>query len=98
VVPDDLSVIGFDNLDLCAYVTPKLTTIAQDIGEKAATAVRMPISSVEGGKQHRKPVTIGVELVEHASPDVRTRARHVAERAFFRGATRSSRRSSCRRR
>ncbi|HWO64362.1 MAG TPA: LacI family DNA-binding transcriptional regulator [Umezawaea sp.] len=66
-VPDDLSVIGFDNLDLCAYVTPKLTTIAQDIGEKAATAVRMLISSIEGGKQPRKPVTIGVDLVERAS-------------------------------
>jgi LacI family transcriptional regulator len=66
-VPDDVSVIGFDNLDLCAYVTPKLTTIAQDIGEKAATAVRMLISSVEGGKQPRKPVTIGVDLVERAS-------------------------------
>ena len=66
-VPDDLSVIGFDNLDLCAYVTPKLTTIAQDIGEKAATAVRMLIGSIETGKQPRKAVTIGVDLVERAS-------------------------------
>jgi len=66
-VPDDLSVIGFDNLDLCAYVTPKLTTVAQDIGEKAATAVRMLIGSIETGKQPRKAVTIGVDLVERAS-------------------------------
>ncbi|WNV89235.1 LacI family DNA-binding transcriptional regulator [Umezawaea sp. Da 62-37] len=66
-VPDDVSVIGFDNLDLCAYVTPKLTTIAQDIGEKAATAVRMLIGSIETGKQPRKPVTISVDLVERAS-------------------------------
>ncbi|MFD9732971.1 LacI family DNA-binding transcriptional regulator [Umezawaea sp. NPDC059074] len=66
-VPDDLSVIGFDNLDLCAYVTPKLTTIAQDIGEKAATAVRMLIGAIETGKQPRKAVTIGVDLVERAS-------------------------------
>ncbi|HEX6346064.1 LacI family DNA-binding transcriptional regulator [Umezawaea sp.] len=66
-VPDDLSVIGFDNLDLCAYVTPKLTTVAQDIGEKAATAVRMLIGSIEGGEQPREPVTIGVDLVERAS-------------------------------
>ncbi|PRY40770.1 LacI family DNA-binding transcriptional regulator [Umezawaea tangerina] len=66
-VPEDVSVIGFDNLDLCAYVTPKLTTIAQDIGEKAATAVRMLIGSIETGKQPRKAVTIGVDLVERAS-------------------------------
>jgi LacI family transcriptional regulator len=66
-VPADMSVIGFDNLDLCAYVTPKLTTIAQDMAEKAATAVNMLISSIETGKQPRKAVTLDVRLVQRAS-------------------------------
>jgi LacI family transcriptional regulator len=66
-VPDDVSVIGFDNLDLCAYVTPKLTTVSQDIAEKAATAVQMLINSIEGRRQPRNPVTLKVSLVERAS-------------------------------
>ncbi|MET0234088.1 MAG: LacI family DNA-binding transcriptional regulator [Kibdelosporangium sp.] len=66
-VPGDVSVIGFDNLDLCAYVSPKLTTISQDITQKAATAVHMLITSIEGRKQVRAPVTLDVDLVERAS-------------------------------
>ncbi len=37
-VPNDVSVIGFDNLTDCDIVTPKLTSIAQDIGLKAQRA------------------------------------------------------------
>ena len=37
-VPNDVSVIGFDNLTDCDLVTPKLTSIAQDIGLKAQRA------------------------------------------------------------
>ena len=66
-VPDDLSVIGFDNLDLSAYVTPKLTTVSQDIARKAAVAVEMLISSIDSRKHPKHPVTIEVHLVERAS-------------------------------
>ena len=37
-VPDDISVVGFDNLSYCEYIRPMLTTIEQDffrIGDKA---------------------------------------------------------------
>ena len=41
-VPDDISIIGFDDLRTSAYTTPPLTTIRQpaiDIGETAAQAI-----------------------------------------------------------
>lgn len=34
-IPDDLSIAGFDDSIITKYVTPSLTTIHQDIGEKA---------------------------------------------------------------
>lgn len=37
-VPEDISVIGFDNLSICNFCTPKLTTISQDIERKAHRA------------------------------------------------------------
>lgn len=37
-VPYDISVIGFDNLPDCDFMTPKLTTIGQDFGWKAKKA------------------------------------------------------------
>ena len=66
-VPDDVSVVGFDDLDLCEYVLPRLTTVAQDITAKATTAVRMLIESIERSARPGEPVTIAVSLVTRES-------------------------------
>jgi len=39
-IPDDLSVVGFDDVPLCEWLEPKLTTIRQPLEEMAAQAVR----------------------------------------------------------
>ena len=66
-VPGDVSVLGFDDLDLSAYVTPKLTTIAQDIPRKAAIAVQLLLGTVEGKEHPADPITLEVRLIERAS-------------------------------
>lgn len=41
-VPDDISVVGFDDLEIAAYINPPLTTVcvpAEEIGEAAAGAI-----------------------------------------------------------
>jgi LacI family transcriptional regulator len=40
-VPKDLSVVGFDNVDMCRWMTPRLTTIHQPLDEMARTATRI---------------------------------------------------------
>ncbi len=37
-VPFDMSVVGFDNLPDCDFMTPKLTSVAQDFSWKAEKA------------------------------------------------------------
>jgi LacI family transcriptional regulator len=66
-VPADVSVVGFDNIDIGQYVTPKLTTIAQDVTSKARTAVRMLMEEIAGNGVPGAPVIVGVELVERGS-------------------------------
>ena len=66
-VPTDVSVLGFDNLDLSEYVTPKLTTIAQDIPQKAGIAVRLLLDAVERSKHPTEPITLDVRLIPRAS-------------------------------
>jgi LacI family transcriptional regulator len=66
-VPDEVSVVGFDNLDLGRYVTPKLTTVAQDVVAKASAAVRLLLMQIEDAGTSAKPVVLGVELVARES-------------------------------
>lgn len=47
-VPHDLSVVGFDNLNLAAMWRPSLTTLSQPIGMMGQEAVRLAASLAEG--------------------------------------------------
>ena len=47
-IPEDLSVIGFDNLREAAYLTPPLTTIDQSIEKMGAMATEMIVKLVRG--------------------------------------------------
>jgi Transcriptional regulators len=67
-VPADLSVIGYDNLNLCQYTMPKLTSISQDIPQKARLATRLLLEKICTGKT-RTPcqITMDVDIVERQS-------------------------------
>ena len=47
-IPDDLSVVGFDDLKACTYVYPALTTIAQDIQRKGQVAASELMKTMNG--------------------------------------------------
>jgi alanine racemase len=60
-VPDDLSVVGFDDVDLAAHVDPALTTVHQPIRQKGSDAVRLLLAEVErrdaGRREHLRLAT-----------------------------------------
>jgi LacI family transcriptional regulator/LacI family repressor for deo operon, udp, cdd, tsx, nupC, and nupG len=47
-VPDDLSIIGFDDIDIAAYTIPPLTTIRQPRFELGQWAMRMMLNLLKG--------------------------------------------------
>ena len=48
-VPEDISVIGFDGIDMGNYITPRLTTIRQHREEIAARSVEILLKSIDEG-------------------------------------------------
>lgn len=47
-VPDDLSIVGFDDIDMAHFVSPPLTTIRQPVEEMARQALRMILNLIDG--------------------------------------------------
>lgn len=66
-VPNQLSIVGFDNTPLCEYVTPKLTTIEQDIAMKGENAARMLLDLIEDGSSEKMSVKLPVRIIERQS-------------------------------
>lgn len=48
-IPDDLSVVGFDDLMFSHYLSPSLTTVQQPIASMAARAAEMLLTLCKGG-------------------------------------------------
>ena len=67
-VPIDLSVIGYDDLSLCRFTTPKLTSISQNVELKAQTAIKLLLEKILAGNNDDPcQITLDVELVERQS-------------------------------
>ncbi|MFC4615302.1 LacI family DNA-binding transcriptional regulator [Cellulomonas algicola] len=65
-VPEDLSVIGFDNVPESALATPPLTTISQPLQQMGAEALRLLVDLIDG-RERGVHVRLPTELVERAS-------------------------------
>ncbi|MGG3280633.1 GntR family transcriptional regulator [Paenibacillus solani] len=64
-VPDDFSVVGFDNIDLANFVEPKLTTISQNFEQMGYEAARNLIALIENPHNHpREDAVVPVQLIE----------------------------------
>ena len=66
-VPEQVSVIGFDNISWCNVVTPTLTTIHMQLKEIATEAVSLLFKRIKEPNTPKRKVVIDVELVPRDS-------------------------------
>jgi LacI family transcriptional regulator len=66
-VPEDLSVVGFDNVPESVLCSPSLTTVAQPLHDMGATALRMLVELLAGREPTHPRVRLPVRLVERDS-------------------------------
>jgi LacI family transcriptional regulator, galactose operon repressor len=62
-VPEDVSVIGFDDIQLAGYHTPRLTTIRQPLREMGSSAARILLQRLQGFKDYPPELTVPPELI-----------------------------------
>lgn len=66
-VPDDVSLIGFDDIDVVKHLTPSLTTVQVNKEAIGAVAIRSLMSRVADPERASVTSIIDVELIMRAS-------------------------------
>lgn len=66
-VPEDFSIIGFDDIEISRYVTPKLTTIRQQCDEIGKEAIEILVKQINEKSKMKINKIIPVKLVERES-------------------------------
>ncbi|RKD27565.1 transcriptional regulator, LacI family [Caminicella sporogenes DSM 14501] len=66
-VPDDVSVVGFNDIKLASMYRPKLTTIKQPIYDIGAVAIRIIIKKIKGEEEDKTLFVLPHELIERDS-------------------------------
>lgn len=66
-VPDDLSLVGFDDVDVALQTDPPLTTVRQPIRAKGETAARLLVDLINGKLSAPQHVILPTELIVRQS-------------------------------
>lgn len=66
-VPDDISVVGFDDIQSAAYISPPLTTVRQPLLKMGEIAARTLLGRIEGQMKYVPEIAIEPELVVRRS-------------------------------
>lgn len=79
-VPEDISVVGFDDIDVSQHVNPPLTTVHQPIRRKGESAVRLLLSVVERRDRDPEQLRLETRLIVRASTGPAPRRRQEVDR------------------
>jgi LacI family transcriptional regulator len=71
-IPDDISVIGFDDIELASAVTPTITTMAQPLDELSKNAIDLLIEQIRGeNREGNSRIILSAHLIERESTAAR---------------------------
>jgi DNA-binding LacI/PurR family transcriptional regulator len=66
-VPDDVAVVGYDDLEPATWTEPPLTTVHQDVEGMGRVMARLLLRSLGGGQERQDPVVTAPRLVVRES-------------------------------
>jgi Transcriptional regulators len=66
-IPEQMSVVGFDNLSIARYCSPSLTTVGQDIFEKGKQAVELVQYGLQNNNERTREIILPTNIEERES-------------------------------
>jgi alanine racemase len=84
-VPEDISVVGFDDIDISQHANPPLTTVHQPIRLKGESAVRLLLSVIEGRDLPPQQLRLETRLIVRGSTGPAPLRRQAVDRPNMRG-------------
>jgi len=78
-VPEDISVIGFDDIREAAYHVPSITTVRQPLRKMGSIAAQTIIDRIEGAETYPAQIAIEPELVIRESTGPASTSRRIAK-------------------
>ena len=66
-VPDDIAIIGFDDIEMASFCEPSLTTMAQPKYEMGVKGMELLVKAMSGVKLRKKEIKLEVELIVRES-------------------------------
>jgi LacI family transcriptional regulator len=62
-IPDDISIIGFDDIPQASIVYPKLTTVRQPLDQMGRLAARLLLEQIENPDRPPRRITLATQLI-----------------------------------
>ncbi|MBQ3164408.1 MAG: LacI family DNA-binding transcriptional regulator [Lachnospiraceae bacterium] len=69
-VPEDVSVAGYDGIDVSGYISPSLTTIRQPVEDMAKNTAKLLFDIIAGKKEHQHITFDGELLVRESTKEI----------------------------
>ncbi|MGV8983361.1 LacI family DNA-binding transcriptional regulator [Clostridium sp.] len=66
-VPEDISIVGFDDIEVARFLTPSLTTVKMDLLEMASIATNTLITSIENNSNFSANYILPIDLIQRNS-------------------------------
>jgi LacI family transcriptional regulator len=66
-IPQDLSIMGFDDLQISRYICPGLTTVRQEISLKGKKAMELLVEDIENPQLTTREEILPVSIIERGS-------------------------------
>ena len=66
-VPDDIAIVGFDDIEMASFCEPPLTTMAQPKYEMGVKGMELLVKAMSGVRLRKKEIKLEVELVVRES-------------------------------